>query len=111
MRKLETRMEFDMGRRASASGMRLTESDAAIAKGMLSRGDRQHDIAAWFGVNGGRIAEIANGVTFRNVAFSPTDNLPPRGPYPSGRQSAIAVEVLVAVRNAIDSAIEKARHV
>jgi len=28
---------------------------------MLARGDRQHDIASYFGVNGGRIGEIATG--------------------------------------------------
>jgi hypothetical protein len=28
---------------------------------MLARGDRQHDIALYFGVNGGRIGEIATG--------------------------------------------------
>ena len=42
-----------MSRRAKSSGIRLTEYDAALVKGMLARGDRQHDIAAWFGVNGG----------------------------------------------------------
>ena len=41
-------------KRANPSGISLTEEDAAIAKGMLARGDRQHDVAAWFGVNGGR---------------------------------------------------------
>lgn len=45
-----------MRMRAEPSGISLTGTDAAIIKGMLLRGDRQHDIAAWFGVNGGRIA-------------------------------------------------------
>ena len=51
-----------MTRRASPSGISLTDRDAAVIKGMLIRGDRQHDIAAWFGVNSARIAEIANDV-------------------------------------------------
>ena len=38
--------------RAKNSGIRLTEQDAAIIKGMLARGDRQSDIAAYFKVNG-----------------------------------------------------------
>ena len=42
-----------MASRAKPSGIHLTDQDAAIVKGMLARGDRQHDIAAWFGVNGG----------------------------------------------------------
>ena len=46
---------------APPSGNRLDEDDAAVVKGMLARGDRQHDIAAWFGVNGGRIGEISTG--------------------------------------------------
>ena len=46
--------------RARASGVQLTVADAAQVKGMLLRGDRQHDIAAWFGVNGGRISEIGD---------------------------------------------------
>jgi hypothetical protein len=53
-----------MSRRAEPSGITLDESDAAIIKGMLARGDRQHDIAAWFGVNAGRVAEIASSVKF-----------------------------------------------
>ena len=50
-----------MLRRAISSGVSLTAADAAVATGMLFRGDRQHDIASWFGVNSGRIAEIATG--------------------------------------------------
>ena len=50
--------------RAEPSGISLSEAEAAIVKGMLARGDRQHDIAAWFGVNSGRIANVANGSKF-----------------------------------------------
>ena len=53
---------LEMEHRARPSGVVLVEADAAIVKGMLLRGDRQHDVAAWFGVSAGRIAEIA-GVT------------------------------------------------
>ena len=56
-----------MGQRAHPSGIQLSDRDASIVKGMLARGDRQHDIAAWFGVNGGRIGEIATGRKFRSV--------------------------------------------
>ena len=47
--------------------------DAAVVKGMLSRGDRQHDIAAWFGVNGGRIAEIHSGEKFEHIRLHNED--------------------------------------
>ena len=76
-----------MRSRAEKSGIRLDDVDAAIVKGMLQRGDRQHDIAAWFGVNAGRIAEIASSLTFRNVLPTAADSLPPRGPYLSGRET------------------------
>lgn len=33
--------------------MALTDADVSIIKGMLARGDRQSDVAAWFGCNSG----------------------------------------------------------
>jgi hypothetical protein len=90
-----------MRTRAEPSGITLTANDAAIIKGMLLRGDRQHDIAAWFGVNGGRIAEIATGYRFHNVAVAPHDQLPPPGPYPKARQAVAALEALAAAKRAL----------
>ena len=83
-----------MGRRAEASGVTLDSSDASVIKGMLARGDRQHDIAAWFGVNGGRIAEIATGAKFPGACPAPAEDLPPRGPYLSGREAQELVRSL-----------------
>ena len=34
--------------------MALNDRGIAVVKGMLLRGDRQHDIAAYFGINGGQ---------------------------------------------------------
>jgi predicted dehydrogenase len=49
---------------------------------MLVRGDRQHDIAAYFGVNGGRIAEVSSGDNpYPNATPAPPDQLPTPGPY------------------------------
>lgn len=93
-----------MAQRAQPSGIRLTERDAAIVKAMLVRGDRQHDIAAWFGVNGGRIGEIAAGKAFGSVRPATGANLPPPGPYPNGRDATIALQALVAAKEAINSA-------
>lgn len=90
--------------RAHSSGIKLTEQDAAIVKAMLSRGDRQHDIAAWFGVNGGRVAEIAVGRRFSHVKPADRGNLPAPGPYPTGRDATIALNALVAARQALASA-------
>lgn len=90
-----------MGRRARPGVPSLTEADAAIVRGMLARGDRQHDVAAWFGVNGGRIAEIANGTRFWWIeAVDPAD-LPPPGPYPGAVALAIATKALGEARAAL----------
>jgi hypothetical protein len=93
-----------MGQRAQPSGISLTDDDAAIVKGMVARGDRQHDIAAWFGVNGGRIGEVASGRTFRHIEPAPTQLLPPQGPYLSGRETAVLIAALSKARNALDGA-------
>lgn len=67
--------------RSKRAGIRLSEQDAAIVKGMLARGDRQSDIAAFFKVNSGRICEVNTGMKFADVAAAPLDQLPPPGPY------------------------------
>ena len=55
-----------------------TAEKVAVAKAMLLRGDRQHDIAAYFGVNGGRIAEMCEKWPEVGPARG---SLPPAGPY------------------------------
>lgn len=60
----------------------LNHRETRIVKGMLLRGDRQHDIAAYFGVNAGRVAEVATGdCTYPNAPTMEPDKLPPPGPY------------------------------
>lgn len=93
-----------MTQRAPSSGIRVNRYDAATIKGMLYRGDRQHDIASWFGVNGGRIAEIATGARFREVQPALPITLPPPGPYMPGRDVAILLQALVEARSALDDA-------
>ncbi len=95
-----------MGYRAKSSGLSLTKSDAAIVKGMLLRGDRQHDIAAWFGVNGGRIGEVATGARFGSIAAAQSEKLPPPGPYPCGREATAALEAIEVARKAVAAAEE-----
>jgi len=86
--------------RATNSGISLTPRDAAVAKAMIARGDRQHDIAAWFGVNGGRIGEIATGKKFREIPPESV-NLPPPGPYPSGREATVVLDALAQAQAAL----------
>lgn len=70
-----------MATRAEPSGLKLTAQDAALIRGMIARGDRHHDIAAFFGVNQGRIAEVARGARFPDALAAEADELPPKGPY------------------------------
>lgn len=65
--------------RGKASGIHLTNKDASIVLGMVARGDRDHDIAAWFGVNQGRIAEVKDG-SHGSIHAAPIQDLPPKGP-------------------------------
>ncbi|TVV76572.1 hypothetical protein [Sphingomonas solaris] len=65
--------------RGKASGISLYKSDARVILGMVARGDRDHDIAAWFGVNQGRIAEVKSG-EYGDLEMAPAHDLPPSGP-------------------------------
>jgi hypothetical protein len=68
--------------KAAASGITLKYRDECIVKGMLARGDRQHDIASYFGVNPARVNEVANGNgNYPNAQPTPEAELPPEGPY------------------------------
>ena len=96
--------------RAKNSGIRLCAQDAALVKGMLNRGDRQHDIAAWFGVNGGRIAEIKTGDKFFSVKPASANELPPPGPYPSGRDSMLALEIIAKMKATLVEAEQLVHH-
>lgn len=64
---------------AKASGLALSAADIPIVLGMAARGDRNHDIAAWFGVNQGRIKEAKDG-KYGMPAPAPANTLPPKGP-------------------------------
>lgn len=94
-----------MSGRAESSGRRLSEYDAALVKGMGARNDRHHDIAAWFGVNQGRIAEVLSGKTFRHVPIAAVNVLPPPGPYSSGRAAHHSVVALEQAKAALHSAL------
>ena len=59
--------------------MALTRKDASIVMGMLARGDKNQDIAAWFGENPARIVEVQNGQAFGPIAAADAGMLPPKG--------------------------------
>ena len=48
---------------------KLTPAQVVIIKARLANGEYQHRIAADFGLNQGRISEIATGKRFANVAW------------------------------------------
>jgi len=64
---------------------------------MLLRGDAQH-----FGVNPGRIAEIATGERFTDVATALQDELPDPGPYLTPCQASDVADALTVARAALD---------
>ncbi|MBV9158844.1 MAG: hypothetical protein JO097_21470 [Acidobacteriaceae bacterium] len=83
--------------KGQASGYTLGKADVPIVLGMAARGDRNHDIAAWFGVNQGRIAEAKEG-KYGNPAAAPQNALPPSGaPGIKGRRLRSTVETVVGI--------------
>jgi hypothetical protein len=85
--------------RAPSAGIRLSRADAAIVKAMIYRGDRQSDIASYFGVNGGRIAEVSTGMKFGSVQMAHQDSLPPPGPYIYGELHQSMKQALASIRD------------
>lgn len=59
--------------------MPLNNNECRIVLGMVARKDNRHDIAAWFGVNQARIAEVEQG-ELGNFEAAPAEELPPKGP-------------------------------
>jgi hypothetical protein len=81
----------------SPSPICLHKHDARTVLGMDARGDRTHDIAAWFGVNQARIAEVRNGC-FGEIEAAPAGDLPPSGPPGiKGRRIRAAAEAALGV--------------
>lgn len=85
--------------------MAFDDREIAIVKGMLDRGDRQHDIAAYFGENGGRVADVSTGKKGYGIDPAPPEELPPAGPYLVGRSALKARDTLLALRGLIDETI------
>jgi hypothetical protein len=95
--------------RAESSDITLNESDTALVKGMLARGDRQHDIAAYFGVNSGRVADIAKGRKFPSVRAAASENLPAPGPYVNEQNTRNALAALAKAQEALLAAASALR--
>jgi hypothetical protein len=78
---------------------------------MLNRGDRHHDIAAWFGVNQGRIAEVKAGELHPEAPPALPKDLPPRGS--PGRIARIAMQALEDIVQALETSenVSRARRI
>lgn len=83
----------------------LNDEQAAVVKGLLARGDKQHDIAAFFGENGGRIAEIATGKRFATVQAAARKDLPTVSAVMSGFAIYAAREALRRAKIGVEAAI------
>ncbi|SFI49511.1 hypothetical protein [Celeribacter neptunius] len=85
--------------------MAFTYRETQIVKGMLDRGDKQHDIASYFGVNGGRVAEVSTGkCDYPNAQPFPEAKLPPPGSYVGAKTVFEIKEVLLEARELIEEA-------
>jgi hypothetical protein len=82
----------------------LNEEQAAIVKGLLARGEKQHDVAAFFGVNAGRVAEVAKGYKFRNVMPAAKRDLPSPTVVSLGYASHVVLQALGIIEIAVQSA-------
>ncbi|HEX3665767.1 MAG TPA: hypothetical protein VHU23_11100 [Rhizomicrobium sp.] len=83
--------------RSSPSGYHLSTGDIPVVLAMQNRGDRDHDIAAWFGVNQGRVADAKKG-KWGKPKPAPAKDLPPKGaPGIKGRRLRDAVAVVAGI--------------
>jgi hypothetical protein len=64
--------------KAARSGITVQGWHIPLILGMLQRGDRKHDIAAWFGLNQGRIKNTEDGL-YGTASPAPMAKLPPSG--------------------------------
>lgn len=98
------------------------KEELRVVLAMLDRGDHQHDIAAWFGKNGGRVAEVENARRGRVTPVdkdgnyyefpdpAPVDDLPPQG-SPGKRALKLREAAKEASRLISENKPDQARHV
>ena len=83
--------------KARRSGIVVTPEMVPVILGMVERGDRNHDIGAWFGLNQGRIKETKNG-DYGLTTPAPADELPPAG-SPGPRALRLRKIVIAAIQS------------
>lgn len=83
---------------------RLSVDDAAIIKGLRKLKHPNEIIAAYFGVNQGRIAEINTGQIHADVPAAPAHRCPSVDDLHHGRALATALAAVRTARAALDGA-------
>lgn len=98
--------------KAHRSGITVHSGDVPMIIAMVDRGDRRHDIAAWFGLNQGRIAEVEDGQHGPATLKSGLD-LPPSGsPGPKARAlRASATKLRMLLAEGSEASITEAKNV
>lgn len=85
--------------KARRSGIVVHQADVPTILGMIQRGDRKHDIAAWLGLNQGRIADAEEG-KYGWHSPAPASQLPPAGsPGPRARVLRSEVQKVLQLLN------------
>lgn len=85
--------------------MAFTYWETQIVRGMLDRGDKQQDIAAYFGENSARVNEVYKRTSaYPNAPALPVTELPPPGPYLSKYPMTAVFAALEDALKAIDIA-------
>lgn len=86
-------------KRTTAKTRALTRG--AIIKGMLKRGDKPVDIAAFMGIRREIVLAIANGTSCRHVEAAPTVALPVRPPFMGTADMLETIDILGRAFNAL----------
>lgn len=95
--------------KASRSGISVMQKDVPVILAMCARGDRKHDIAAWFGLNQGRIAEVENG-DYGTPPTASDEELPPSG-SPGLKAKDLRITLKNVQKYLQDGNIEKAQQI
>ena len=86
--------------KARRSGISVNKADVPVILAMLARDDRNHDVAAWFGLNQGRIKEVKDGQHGTPPLASPA-KLPPSGsPGPRALALKAAIDASLKLTSA-----------
>lgn len=82
----------------------ITPVQAAIIKGLLARGEKQHHIAAFFSINAGRVAEVKSGERYAHVEAASEHRLPTSAEITGGYAIWSALNAIKRAQDALSEA-------